>query len=236
MPLTTDTKINPNVSIGLHPENVIAIEGLDEDTEHLVAHVLTTFDEAYRAVEAVYTARDAVKQNPAVTPEGRVMQLAQFADKKQAAVMPMIDRSMRTLQANIQQSEAELAKPLQVESHSALASEIRAHVAKLNTSQRMSFLSQRMKAGDAKTLGAVLSQPAFLSGMSDEEQSIQTRLYNEQRDPKATKRLSVMRQALTMLEQRGGLVMLEMSKAVGAAPAKVRALREATRKAEAAFR
>lgn len=68
---------------------------------------------------------------------------------------------------------------------SSIASEIRAHVKNMNTDERLQFLSHAHETGDIESLRSILGAPGFLSGISENERQIRTRMLHEKQSPEA---------------------------------------------------
>ncbi len=233
MPIEIDTAVTPS----LHPANVESISGYDAETAPAVVEVLGCFRIAYDALSDVHAARKAAASNPVLTDAARLLQVADFADKHQNTVTRKFDAARANLVKAITALDASLNEPLKLRAERpSIAAEVRAHVKALTSEQREAWFNERQRAGDMESLEMVLGVPGgYLSGMSDDERAIRTRMYHEMRQPIVAKRLKVMGAALEMLETRGPLLFKEMEKAVGASSRKVAALRSAKTTAEAAF-
>lgn len=230
-----DSKISTHITPALHPDNVRQIDGYDEQTAPYIAHVATSFSEAYEGIKAVWSAKEASAKNPTWNEAMAMIHTDDFAQKKLKKITMHFDASMSNLTKGIEAIEQQLATPLQHSGSTAIAAEVRAHVKGLPTEQRHKFLDDAQQAHDHTTLSAVLAAPGYLSGVSEIERQIRTRLYHEAASPEVAKKLKVLKGARTMIEERGGLVFTAIEKIVGASSSKVKALREAKSAAEAAF-
>jgi hypothetical protein len=228
--------MNTLVTISLHPQNILAIKGYNEETAPYVAAAFTAFDEAYQGLCAIHEARIAASKNPTLNSAAQLVAVAEFADKRMTRILRAIDSASTSLQRGITGIEEMLSAPLQQKANSAFTAEIRAHVKSLSASERRKFLSEAQHAGDLQTLEAVLGAPGYLSGISNEEKSIRTRIYHSNRAPEQVRRLEVMKLAFDLLGQRGGLVHSGVEKAIGASWAEVNRIRKAKAQAEEAFR
>lgn len=228
--------MNTAVTISLHPQNILAIQGYNEETAPYVAAAVTALDEAYQGLGAIHEARIAASKNPTLNSAAQLVAVAEFADKRMARILRTIDSAAASLQRGIAGIEDTLNTPLQQKANSAITAEIRAHVKSLSASERRQFLNEAQHAGDLQTLEAVLGAPGYLSGISNEEKSIRTRIYHSSRAPEQVRRLEVMKAAYELLGQRGGLVHTEAEKAIGASRAEVNRIKSAKAQAEAAFR
>lgn len=228
--------MNTLVTISLHPKNVSAIEGYNEETAPYVAAAVTAFDEAYQGLCAIHEARIAASKNPTLNSAAQLVAVAEFADKRMTRILRAIDSASTSLQRGITGIEEMLNAPLQHKANSAFTVEIRAHVKSLSASERRQFLSEAQHTGDLQTLEAVLGAPGYLSGISNEEKSIRTRIYHSSRAPEQVRRLEVMKAAFDLLGQRGGLVHSGVEKAIGASWAEVNRIRKAKAQADEAFK
>jgi DNA-binding phage protein len=102
--------------------------------------------------------------------------------------------------------------------------------------KRAKLLNEAFENNDADTLQAILRAQPFLSGMSAPEHDHYLRRLHEKQNPHLVARLSVMRAAMDKLGRDGTKVMVEMQKAVGAPPAKVKAIDAANERALASLR
>lgn len=63
--------ITTKVSPSLHPANIEAIEGFNDDTKAYVNPAVEALSTAYVAIEKIHAARDAAEKNQAWTAEHR---------------------------------------------------------------------------------------------------------------------------------------------------------------------
>lgn len=108
----------------------------------------------------------------------------------------------------------------------ALGGEIRAQFKALPPEKRIAMLHEAQRTGDTDTVRAVLGSPAYLSGMTEEMRRIETRIYNEAQNPQQSARLAVLKKAAELLEQRGGVLLTEVPKAMGSTWSRVDELRK----------
>lgn len=74
--------------------------------------------------------------------------------------------------------------------------EIRSHFKALPPEERLSNLMARADAGDLETLAAVLTQKAFLSGVTDEQQEVLRNHHSERNAPELVKRKRIIDKAI----------------------------------------
>lgn len=227
-----DTAVTPS----FHRRNIEAIEGYGPDTSGYVAKALDAFETAYAGLSDIHKAREAAWENPVLTDAARLLATADFAERHQSVITAKFDAAHDMLTKAIESNESMLSEPLKHKAERpGLANEVRQHCKGLTTAQRDAFFNERSKAKDYEVMEIILGAPGFLSGLSDEERAVRTRMYHELKSPDVAKRLKVMRSALDLIHRRGPLLWKEMAKAVGASPEKVKKLREAKSVAEQAF-
>lgn len=230
-------EIQVAVSPGLHPENIRALEGFDNETEPYVRPAIEAMSTLYQGLADIHAARKAARENPTLNEAAQVIAVADYADKVRARAAKKVDAAVDTLTRGIKFTDEALSSPLAAAAGvSPLHMEIRAHVKALDTDGRMKWFNEALRNGDTLSLVAVLGAPSYLSGMSEEMKVTHLRHYHMHTNPSAARRLKVMQGALDILTTRApaGLFQ-EVEKAVGAPARKVDALRKAKTKAEEAF-
>ena len=230
-------EIKPNVTPSLHPANLEAIDGYDDNTKGYVSAAVEALSAAYDGLAQIHAAKAAASKNQGWNENQQVLMVADFAEKHQTSITRKFDAAFSSLTKGIEAIEATLNDPIKANAErSSVASEIRAHVKKLTTDERLQFLTHAHETGDIESLRAVLGAPGFLSGISESERQVRTRMLHEKQSPETSSRLKVMRSALEMLERRSGLVFGEVEKAVGAPWDKVQQLRKGQSAAENALK
>lgn len=223
----------------LDPRNIVAIEGYEEH-QALLGPVMRAFEVAHQGISDVFAAREAAASNPEWTPEAATIKTAEYAEKVEARSLKAWDSASNNLAKTISAYEAELCKPLETSNQTvttvALAGEIRAHVKQLDASDRQKFMREAFAAKDVRTLQAVLSGPSFLSGLDMNAQDHFVRRFHEMQNPTMVSRLTVAKKAQELLDQRGGLIMTEVVRAIGVGEGgwtKINKLRSASNAAHA---
>jgi hypothetical protein len=228
-------EIDTRVTASLHPTNVEKIDGYDEDTAPVLGQVVVAFNEAYEGIGKVHTARDAARGNPTWNEAQQIIATQDLADKVFANVAKRMDGTRASLEAGIAHLEKEMRQPVESRASHPVSQEIRSHIKGPPSAQRMGFIKQAIDTGDHDTAMAALGAPAYLSGLEPGMQASLLKLYREKSNPAMAKRLKAMTNAKALIEERGGLVLKEMEKAVGLPPHKVQQLRQAKTQSEQAF-
>lgn len=223
-------------SVTLQPGNVEAIEGYDDETKGYVEDALTTFNTMHQTVEKIIEMREASKSDPTMNEAAQVIAVADAADRLTAATTKAIDNTLAALQKRIAHVEGELRKPMDGTLVTPVAVEVRQYARELSAPKRNELVMGLIEKGDAKTLGALLTAPAFLSGLSDAQITAYTEMHNRKANPLLTKRLAVMKAAHQKLSDAGSLFIVQSERAQGVQPSVVAKLKAAKAKAAAAFR
>lgn len=233
-------------SLSLHPETVTKIDGFSENTRGYIAGTERALHEAYSGVSSVHAAMDAAKKDPTLNEAARVIKVDDMAQRTFKKLAALFDAEQARLNKGIALAEEKLSAPVEAKASHYLASEIRAYVKGLahdgqkpsdtgSAMARVAFIRAAILRGDDLTVSSCLGAPAFLSGINDEMHGVLVKTYHEKRTPDEAARLNVMRGAKALIEQRGGLLHVELEKAVGKSSYEVRRLREAKNASDQAF-
>ena len=150
------TEVDSRISPALHPGNVKQIEGYDDEVAPILAPTETAFDAAYQSIQAVYAARSAAENNPAWTPEARIIQVDGFARKHLDKITRTFDGTLSRLDQGIAHLEKELNQPLESKAAASIAAEIRTFVRDMPSEKRHSFIQKAIDDGDAVSVSALL--------------------------------------------------------------------------------
>ena len=233
--VTINPKFTPTPS--LHPGNVEALvdDWGNSDLRPLLQPVHTAFDTATAALKEIYDARIKAARNDAWTPSAQILNVSNFAEKRQAQVTQLFDSAMANLMKQEKALEDSLSAPMESAALGAMAQEIRSFARDLSSEDRNAFMLKAMRDADVRALQSVLGAPAYLSGIDPKMQKVWTRQYREQQAPEATKRLDVARKAIDLLGQRAPLFLGQVTEAFGASWATVGKLKKAASEAERAL-
>lgn len=224
-------EVSTRISPSLNPAVIEHITGYDDETADSVADVRAAFATAYESIGAVSQAREAAALNPALNDAARILVVADFADKHFAKIAKKFDDAAVRLNKAIADAQRTLTQPIEAAAIGGYTAEIRAYVRALPQAERTSFMAEVVKAGDLKTMGAVLGAPCYLSGINTAERDMYVRRHHERTNPVLVKRLAVMQSAQALMDARSGLVFSDLERAVGATGERVAKIRAAHDKA-----
>lgn len=219
----------------LDPRNVELIPGVSTDHVGYVRVAIDAFGAIHDGLQKLSDAREAAKKNGAWTEANQVLIVAKEAEKLQDRATKAFDIASKRLAEGISAIDQQLSGPLVSKADNVLSQEIRNHVKNLPQEKRSAFISDAVKAKDLVTLQAVLGGKHYLSGISEEVQKHHTRAYRELTTPDLVVRLDVMRKAQELVDNRAGLIFLEVEKALGAKWDTVQKLRTMQSSAEQAL-
>lgn len=217
MSVNLEVPVDVRVSQGLHPQNVVAAVGddYDDETKGDVAQVIEAFDGAYKAISRTFDARIAAANDITLTTPAQVLATADFADRAFQNAAARIDRVSANMRSSIAAFERDLSGPMDTGAAGRFGAEIRAHVAGLPSDKRLGFIQAAINRGDFESASAVLAAPAYLSGIDDAMQTTLTRMWHARANPMKEKKLRACRAALDLLDRNSGLLIRDMTKAVG---------------------
>jgi len=228
-------QIDTRVPLDFNPAVVKGLDGYSESTAHIVGETETALSEAYQGIAQVYDARAAADRNPVWNEAARIIETYNLAEKLEGKLNQRVCNARATLERYIAALEQELSAPVTTRASHPVASEIRAYAKGLSTGERMTFIRGAIAEGDEITATALLGAPSYLSGLDKKMQAMLTREFHERMNPEAAQRVRLMKAADVLLADRHSALASALEKAVGAPPAKVKALREAKSAAEKHF-
>ena len=180
-------------------------------------------------------AREKAKKNQAWTEAQQVLNVANEASKLQDAATRAFDSARKRLMDGIAATDKSLQEPLTAKADNSISGELRALFRGMPPDKRYEAINAAVQSKDMTVLQAVLGGHCLLSGLAPERQQFYTRQYRELTTPDLVTRIDVMRKALTLVEQRGPLILTEVQRALGASWDVVQKLRKSSSAAEAAL-
>ena len=232
-----DTTVDVRVTPAFISANVRALPQYDTDTAPVFGPVESAFDLALQTCISIHEAREAAKHDLTLTENARLVAVADFADKVTERATRAFDYATTALTNNIAALEKALSEPVQARAAHTISVEIRAHVKglKADGGSILDFVRQPIDAGDHDTVSAVLGAPAYLSGMTPEQQAVMLRMYHTKANPQTAKRLAAARAAQDYLDRNAGLFMPQVEKAIGGDYRKIQSLRKGVNASKKAF-
>lgn len=222
------------VSQTLSPMQITADDDYDDTSAPAVATAVAALQSASDYVTKTIAAREGLRADPTLTQSAQVLEMDAIQMRLMTTATKALDAACATLRRSISDGEAALRVPL-AQTTTPIAVEVRSHMRSLSTSDRMALIQQSVAEGDVATVSAVLGAgvPAYLSGLAPEMVKVLTESYNMKRNPVAAKRLSLMRKAMSKLEDAGSHIIGNIEKVAGVHSATVAKIRAQHAKARA---
>ncbi len=134
---------------------------------------------------------------------GKVQDKARLASAAQPfaeRAVQQAGRAIKTMQQQVAHLDREIATALRPAVEPSLAAQIRAHWAGTGA-KALPGLRKAIEAGDAATVGAVLNAPAYLSGLSEENQGLLRAMAAEKFAPEKVAQRAETADALARVER-----------------------------------
>ncbi len=231
--IVIDTRVTPT----FQSANIRAMAEYDADTAPVFGPVESAFDLALQTVASIHDARTAAENDATLTENARMVMTADFADRVTERATRAFDYADTALRNNVAALEQALSAPVQARAATSIAVEIRAHVKGLKAEggSILDFVQRAIDSGDHDTVASVLSAPAYLSGLTPEQQAVMLRRYHEKTSPQTAKRLAAAKAAQEYLNRNSGLLWKQIEKAVGGDFRKIAQLRKGVSASKKAF-
>lgn len=174
-----------------------------------LATLRTVRDQAEAQFRGMYDTILAVADDddPSLNREGRLKVAAKIIEPKLQVLADVAEREFARANSAIEHETTKLAQavraadPLDIAVHS----DIRAHLARMEPSKRTAKLTMAIHDGDQRTLQAIVTAPAYLSGLDEDGPA---RLYQRAQErlaelmaPTQTRRIKALRHGLAMSAQ-----------------------------------
>ena len=193
-----------------------------------VTEVVAALEAMHSTLAVVIDAREKVKKDPTLTQAAMALAVADYADTKSSVATRKVDAALTAMNRRIADAEASLREGIPGHAGGSEATEVRRHVKALrNSTERMSFMRDLIKAGDTFSVAAVLKSRTFLSGLSEAEANMLLHEVNVRARPELQPRIDFMKKARDHLERVASPFVLEIERAIGVKYDTVKRLRDA---------
>lgn len=151
-----------------------------------------------RLREGHYATIEALRvSDPTLTPEAHFLEVKKQADKLIEQCGTYCTDAERTAKKQLEALDNKINGHLQIHD-SSRANEIRGYFLKLKKNERLNAAHMAIERDDKETLGAVLSAPSYLSGLTDDDKAMLMTAYAEKAAPDLVKRKRVIQRAITI--------------------------------------
>lgn len=148
-----------------------------------------------------------------------------YASSLMTGALQKYDAANKSLQSQIEATEAELTKSISASTAGTLASEIRSFCRTHKNPNQ--FVVELMQSGDEQGVSAILGAPSYLSGLTDDMRKAFTRQWHERRNPQLTGKLALLNAASERLDRAGAAFLVTVEKAMGVDYRVIKRLRDA---------
>ncbi len=145
-------------------------------SDPVVGQQLATHDFARKGIAALNTALRT--QDPMHTPEAHMLEVRKKSEQWLSDLARKSEASRTNAERAVKEVAGQIDEQLSITDGN-YALEVRAHFKYLAHNDRINAIRAAIDRRDSETLGAVLSGPHYLSGLSPEEQALFRRQYAE---------------------------------------------------------
>lgn len=169
-----------------------------ENGDNVVKAMAAAHDKLRTGFDSVVKARNT--PDPTKTEDGHFMEVYARAERWRESIAGELSRARETAEAEIAKLDNEIVEKLAIKDGE-YGSELRAHFKSLSPNDRIKEIETAIEKFDAMTMGAILSAPARLSGLTDEQKDMFRRRYAEKHVPNTIARKAVIADALATNSQ-----------------------------------
>lgn len=148
-----------------------------------------------QAAEKSHDATIAIMKNPMQTPMANHREAQKIGHQLWEAASKKIDAACQAALREVERLEKDISAPPPIKDP-ALASEIRAALARLDQNARGKAIHEATEAGDDEIMSAVLRAPAMLSGLTTAELEMRRAHWQKTRRPSETDRVNRLKKAI----------------------------------------
>lgn len=163
------------------------------ETDPIISGMRETHDYLRNGHEAIKTALRT--QDPTQTSEAHFMEVRRKAERWLNDGARKAEASRMAAERALGEIDREITSKLGI-SDGKYATEVRSHFAQMDKNDRISAVQSAIGEFDKETMGALLSAPAYLSGLSNDEQAMFRRLYSERHAAAPIARKTVIEKSL----------------------------------------
>lgn len=213
----------------LDPGVIAHIAGDDPVIRTMLSGAEAAFRTAHEGLTHIDECWKRVDKDPTLTEKRKVLDVANYASKKQDAMTKAWDKAHADLAASTAEAERDLSAPIDSNGMGPLGQEIRQYARSLPKGELLKFINSAIQSKDTMTVRAMLGvQQTYLAGLLPAERTALTHQWNAANAPDLLKRVEAGRKALGLLEARGPLILTYVQKAFRSDWKTVKKLRDAT--------
>jgi hypothetical protein len=202
-PLNEDQIYGFQMSPSLNEESVLSLSS-DEDERGYLRDASDYLANTRSTLEKIDSAYRALIVDKSLTPDQRTLKLEKATSDAYQKAYVGHAKAMDALTRKISFTEGELSKPLEAQAATPRSLELRGVLRGLKSEERSSLIraaifAEKPTANQLEILQSVLGANSIVTGVSEVEQAVHIRTFNERTQPALSRRLNLMRKSLDIL-------------------------------------
>ncbi|MCK7543054.1 hypothetical protein MLC59_02580 [Marinobacter bryozoorum] len=209
------------------------VEQHQHDTVFL--SLVNAHDTARNAAERILAARKVALANTLQTESKNIEEFSKAHEKAFNAASGKLDNAIQYARQAITDIEQQLNAPVDAPKNAGTASDIRNHVKHLDREQRSAFVADAMANNDHETLTAILSAPAYLSGLTPAQHQHHKTEFKKRQNPELFSRLDLLKKTEARVTSAGSKLVELSGQIHNHDASKLKAAKEADERARKAL-
>jgi hypothetical protein len=191
------------MSPSLNEETVLSLSA-DEDERGYLKDASDFLHSTRTTLEKIDTAYRALMVDKSLTPDQRTLKLEKVTSDSYQKAYVGHAKAVDALTRKISFTEGELSKPLEAQAATERSKELRGVLRGMkseerNTLIRAAIFAEKPTANQLEILQSVLGANHIVTGVSEVEQTLHIRTFNERTQPALSRRLDLMKKSLDIL-------------------------------------
>lgn len=205
-PVDENTTYGFQLSQSLNPERVYALApDQHDDVRGYLTDASGFLDSVFTTLSKIDQAYRDLMLDKSLTPDARTQKLEAATSAAATKAYTGRAKAIEGLQKKIAHQDALLSSPLTAQAASPRSTELRAVLrtvkpAEVNASIRAALNAEHRTPQQAELLSATLGAHALTVGITEAEQAMHLRAFNEKSEPQVLRRLDLLKKALTIIE------------------------------------
>jgi hypothetical protein len=194
------------LSPSIHEERVLSLTtGEDDEVRGYLADSTDFFKNTRTVLEKVDLAYKALMLDKSIPPDERVKRLEEQVGKAFTTAYTARGKALDAISKKIEHTSSLLDKPLEAQAATERSKELRAVLREMKRDERNTLIraavhADKPSAAQREILDSVLGANHIVTGVTEVEQGLMIRQFNERTQPTLLRRLDLLKQTHTMIE------------------------------------
>jgi hypothetical protein len=194
------------LSPSIHEERVLSLTtGEDDEVRGYLTDASSFFQSTRETLVKIDTAYKALMLDKSIPPDERVKRLEEQVGKAFTTAYTARGKALDAISKKIEHTSSLLDKPLEVQAATERSKELRAVLREMkrderNTLIRSAIQAEKPSAAQREILDSVLGANHIVTGVTEVEQGLMIRQFNERTQPTLLRRLDLLKKTHTMIE------------------------------------